>query len=1664
MIQFRTMPATSSPPETSLSSQPRHKRLWLLGLLWALSGTAAATTTINHVFSPATIDQGDDVTYRIFVANDAGVALTEAAVTVVLPPEIVIRDPQEIGANTCGFTVSAATPGTSTVYLTAGTIPAQANNVPGLCLFELGVTSVTPGNWPANIPANSVPGPNTAGYQALQGTTLVTNATEANATLSVSALQPPTGNKAFSPSPAIVGDPTRLTITLTNPNPNATIPLTSFTDALPPGMEVASPINPATSCTGDGAVDGALTTDTTSVTLTGGTIGEGGSCTLEVDVVATSVGELTNSVDEGDIGNTRGLTSPAFSTDLTVAALIGVDKAFDVSPIPAGQPVAMTITIDNKSTVNPLDITSFADDLAGTTLSISDTDSSPAAPNPVVACTGSGSDNGSLAYTPDTLNTALTLTNAIAGPGGACTITVYVTSLEDGEHTNSIPPDAVENTVGQTSPAADATLKVNSQLTVSKSVAVDNVAPGQWTTFTVDIFNWSGEDVSNVSFEDVLPSAGGFQMVLEGANPVSSAGCIGGTFGGTDGDDTLTWTGGTIAAGTGLNPGVCTIEFKARIPADAPPGLSFTNEIEAGKVAGNTPDDGITNPEPSDEVDVDSADPVSVIKSFSPEVIPQSGLSTLTITIRNRVVGQISAVDLTDNLPQGLTLAANPAATNTCGGTLQAFPNTDQIILTGGTIAARPDDQVSTDCEITVRVTGFDVGNYQNTIEPDDFDTSVGTIPEPVSAPLDIDTGLSGSKTFSPTEVAPGGTARVKVTLRNAFSGTLTNVSMTDPLGTGLAVANPANASSNCPGSPTLVANPGADTAELLGATLQAGGRCDFFFDVVTSGDGPWTNTIPAGNITSAEGPTSTEAVTADLAVSTVELAVNKSFDPIIVTGGVPSLLRIDLINPSAATMEGVGLTDVFPSGIEVYPVPDASTTCGSGQVSAVPGDNKVVLTGGTIPPNRTCQIFVTITSVAFLNVTNSIADGAVITDQGSTNPLGTVATLSTLQGLGITKSFQPTSIAVGEVARLSMRIVSTLDPNGTPQRELTGVTWTDNLPDGMFVANPADVDTTCAGTGTGGKAVVDTSNGFGRARSRSARRPFRRAPAARWRSTSGSMTSAPSPTRSRRSQIDNDQGVTNFFGTQAALNAANSPTVTKAFANPDRNPGEPNPLTVTITNNDPTLELTGVALTDSLPAGLAIADPANAATTCTDGLVTASPGEASLSLAAATLAANSSCTFSADVVGTDAGDYTNTIAAEALTSDQGLTNPDPTQDTMTVGAPPTIAKAFSPVGIAPDETSTLTITLTNPNAAATTLTEALVDALPGDLLVADPADIGGTCTGGVAATPNGSTVTYASGATIPAGDCTISVDVTSSVEGVFTNIIAAGQLQTSAGNNQAPASASLAVADNNPLVPPTIAKAFAPGTILVDETSTLTLTLGNPNASALTLTAAFVDTLPAGVVIADPANIGGTCTLGSVTAPANSIAYAIGAEIPAGGCTITVAVTSDTGGSYTNTVPAGALVTDGGANLDPATAGLVVQTPTPPTVQKAFSPTTINPGDVSRLTISLGNANDGDITLNADLVDSLPSGVTVANPADLGGTCTIGSVTAAPGTGTITYANGAPIPPGGCTIAVDVTASDSDASPFVNTIPAGALQTVPATTARRPRPGCSSIRRSRRA
>ncbi|NNG22531.1 DUF7933 domain-containing protein [Telluria aromaticivorans] len=376
------------------------------------------------------------------------------------------------------------------------------------------------------------------------------------------------------------------------------------------------------------------------------------------------------------------------------------------------------------------------------------------------------------------------------------------------------------------------------------------------------------------------------------------------------------------------------------------------------------------------------------------------------------------------------------------------------------------------------------------------------------------------------------------------------------------------------------------------------------------------------------------------------------------------------------------------------------------------------------------------------------------------------------------------------------------------------------------------------------------------------------------------------------------------------------------------------------------------------------------------------------------------------------------------------------------VAASVSVSKAFNPPTIAAGGTSTLTLTLSNTGSSAATLTAPFTDNLPTGLTVAATPNATTTCGGAV--TTSTSSVTLTGGAIPANGSCTVSANVTATTGGAYLNTVAAGSLQTSNGSNTGPATATLTVTPVTPTSSVTLGKAFSPATIAKGGFSTLTLTLSNTGALPAIQTVPLVDTLPSGVVVASPANTTTTCG-GIVTAtPGGSTVTLSGGIIPANSsCRVTVRVTSNVAGYFTNTLGVGALQTTNGSNTAPAVATLtVIVKHIPPIVKKSFSPSTIKESQLSVLTITLINPNYMAASLIKKLVDTLPYGVQIVSSSYSGARTTCqGKVTAPNGGSTVTLHNGTIPAMGSCTITVKVTSYRKGI--YVNRLKPGALQTV---------------------
>jgi hypothetical protein len=130
-----------------------------------------------------------------------------------------------------------------------------------------------------------------------------------------------------------------------------------------------------------------------------------------------------------------------------------------------------------------------------------------------------------------------------------------------------------------------------------------------------------------------------------------------------------------------------------------------------------------------------------------------------------------------------------------------------------------------------------------------------------------------------------------------------------------------------------------------------------------------------------------------------------------------------------------------------------------------------------------------------------------------------------------------------------------------------------------------------------------------------------------------------------------------NVTGTSAPVNVpAQPPRIAKGFGVPSISLNGSTRLGFVIHNLNTTSALSGVEFVDPLPAGLVVATPNGLTGKCGGGTIRAVPGGGKVSLTGATLAANSSCSFSVKVIGTTAG-AKNNVTSVVIAAQSGTGN-----------------------------------------------------------------------------------------------------------------------------------------------------------------------------------------------------------------------------------------------------------------------------------------------------------------------------------------------------------------------------------------------------------------------
>ena len=1216
------------------------------------------------------------------------------------------------------------------------------------------------------------------------------------AQLNPATASPPTFTKVFTPDTIGPGSVSTLTFTITNTD---TVPITdmAFTDVLPtmPGdVDIATPANASTTC-----LLGVVTAPAGggTITFSGGVLGVGETCTVSVDVTASTVGAHMNT---SSVLMSSAPDSGTASDTLTVATdRPGFSKSFAPASVSLGGRSTLTFTIDNSLNSTAALIMSFTDVLP---------------PGMVVAGPSNAATTCSFSMSTGVV-TAVPGSSVISLSNGAvnfmmpstCTVSVDVIGNAVGTLTNvsgeltslvGTVPNEVNVSSGKASDALEVTV---TPIALTKSFTDDPVPPGGTVTLEFTIISLDRTfPATSIAFTDVLPGG----LSATGSMPTPPCGA-GSTLTGTT---TLTFAGGNLPA-----EGSCT--FSVTLTAGDTPG-NFTNTTSS--ITADVNGSMITG-DPASEIVSIQPGPL-LTKEFVGDPVNPGDDVILRFTITNTSADfPATAISFTDELTTFLPFpvtAVLPGAGTACGGSiflLLVGDDGQELSLTGGSLMM-PGEMCMFDVTLTIPA-GQAGGTFINTTsEISALVDDVTVIGKPASDSLVVVAAPTLSKAFTDDPVEPGGTVTLEYTLTHSPDATddADAISFTDDLAPVLA-----GLTANLPPTPDPPCGTGSmgDTLlTLMDGTLMPGQSCTFSVTLnVPAGaaSGSHTNTTSSVSATIGVTPATSAAATDDLNVAGLTFTKEFIGDPVIAGDTVTLRFTIANVHPTDdATI--TFFTDSLSSALSGLAATGPATldTCGG----ALSGTSALTYIGGSVMSGMTCTIEVPVlvpvgaADGTFLNVSS-----ALVTSLGLIDPAVDNLTVDS-NLLQLTKSFTDDPAVPGSTVTLQL-IITNLDAANAA----SAIAFTDDLSAALSGLTATSVGTnTCSftvmGLGTGMLTLSDGTVGMGG-------------------TCTLSLTLTLPAMVAGNSFVNTTSGLAGTINTFAVTGdpasdtlVVNTSAFTKMFGG-SLQAGGTQTLTFTITNLDTSSSIADLVFSDNLDvvvSGLVAVAPLP---TNPCGTGSTLSGTSLLTLTGANLAASGVCIIPVTVTvpsDTAAGMFTNT------TSDLfqfGLTLAPPATATLTVEteADLSVTKDDGVTSAVPG-LGTLTYTIVASNAGPNPdPSVSLTDTFPAVLGCTFTSVAAGGATGNTASgsgnlsetlsMPAGSSVTY-----------TVMCTIDDAAMGTLSNTatIAGSVTDPTPGNNSA--------TDNNTVLTahsvPVFTKSFAPNPIAEGATTTLTLTIDN--------------------------------------------------------------------------------------------------------------------------------------------------------------------------------------------------------------------------------------------
>lgn len=681
------------------------------------------------------------------------------------------------------------------------------------------------------------------------------------------------------PAIAYAGETVRYTLTVTNAGPVTATDVTLL-DALPRGVDFV------TAAAGQGLC-------TQGVACQLGDLPAGASTTVVVTgLVQSTLVTGTQVVNLAQVGSANSELTPAdnqaaYISTVQALALLSIAKSAAAANVLVGDLVQYRIVVANAG--------------PSTARDVSVADLMPAAvAHPLVSssrggCTGFPCSLGDL----EPGAKATIIVAGIAAAEGSFLNTAAVSSVTDLDPASILSSGALINV----SPFAD--------LALHKDAAATVVA-GSQVVYTLTVFNDGPSDASYITVTDALPA----QVTYAASTP----GC-------SEAGGVVTCLAATLGAGLTRS-----FVITATTVADLTPGSSIENRAI---VAATTLDPAAANNFANADTSIIGHALLEIAKTDLADPVVAGGLVTYTIAITNSGPSSARAVDVADQWPLGMSLAAIAASD---GGQCA------QGVCRFGTLAAGAARTVTITLRVAPDLPAGQLANVASVYSPDIAGTAGASAAVTETTTITTQANLRVTKAALNNPAIAGGQQSYQVVVGNDGPSDAQTVRVTDTLPAGTGYAG---------GAAECSAAGAAVTCDL--GVLPAGSSRSLLINAVVA---PATaDGLVLTNVVTATSPTAQAAVTASVATvvrqpqgGVVDLAVAKYATP-HTTAGESITYTLVVTNNGPAAAQNVQLVDALPVSVTILALSASQGTCAAGMVCQLgdlaPGASAMVqLTG----------------------------------------------------------------------------------------------------------------------------------------------------------------------------------------------------------------------------------------------------------------------------------------------------------------------------------------------------------------------------------------------------------------------------------------------------------------------------------------------------------------------------------------------------------------------------------------------------------------------------------------------------------------------------------------------------------------------------------------------